>query len=124
MKRALSVLLLVFIFIPIISSAFCISAQESDDTQEDTSTVEADKPQEVKQNVLYFSCTYDSENKTVNVSGTMKHDAFAQYNNSTLEIFLIPPGKTELDVITDPTAKPLAQTSASIKFGFNFKISK
>ena len=127
MKRLVSLLVLISVFLPLMT--FFAYAEESEIQSESEvlnseSGTEEETTQEIKRDILYFSCTYDAETKTVNVSGTMKHDAFAQYNNSTLEIFLIPPGKTELDVIADPKAEPLAQTSASIKFGFNFKLSK
>lgn len=123
MKRVLSVLLLIAVFIPIFSSLCCVSAQDvkaEEATAGAQNSVNTDSKADVE-DILYFSCVYDAESKTVNVSGTMKHDAFAEHNNSSLEIFLIPPGKTEYEIANDPAIEPIAQTSVSIKFGFNFK---
>ena len=129
MKRVLSVLLLIAVFVPMFATLFTVSAQEAEasetpDTVQLESINDSVNAESEVEDILYFSCVYDAENKTVNVSGTMKHDAFAEHNNSSLEIFLIPPGKTEYEVANDPTVEPIAQTSVSIKFGFNFKATR
>ena len=75
------------------------------------------------ENILSFSCIYDAKSKSVNIKGTMNHDAFALYGNSTLLIYLIPAGKTEHEIINDANSLPIAQASVSISFAFSFKVA-
>ncbi len=71
--------------------------------------------------ILSFSCVYDAESKKVTVKGTMNHDVFASHKDASLLVFLIPPGMSEYDVANAENAEPLAQTNASVNFGFSFK---
>ncbi len=72
------------------------------------------------EDILSFSCIYDAKTNKINISGTMKHDAFASHRNSTLAIYQIPPGKSENDVINDKNSVPLTETGISVSFGFTF----
>ncbi len=76
------------------------------------------------EDILSFSCIYDGEKNKINITGTMKHDAFATHRDSTLAIYLIPPGMSEYDVINDPTSTPITETGISVNFGFTFNVDK
>ena len=113
MKRASSVILLISVLLTV---ALCLPISATEDgaqTESEENIVQSD--------VLSFSCTYDDISKKVTVNGTINHDAFASHKESTLLIFLVPPGMSEYDVALADGAEPLAQTGASVNFGFSFK---
>ena len=109
--KSLSILLIFTIFLSALS--FFIYADEQGENAKELRV----------EDILSFSCIYNTETKSVNIRGTMNHDAFALHGNSTLLIYLIPAGKNESDVINDKNSKPIAQASVSISFAFSFKIS-
>ena len=113
MKRIGALVLLISILLTVVL-CLPISATEA--------LAEEETEEKIIQNdVLSFSCTYDDVSKKVTVNGTINHDTFASHKESTLLIFLVPPGMSEYDVALADGAEPLAQTGASVNFGFSFK---
>ena len=113
MKKIVSIALLMAMLLSLClfsldASAVALAAEK--DTAEET------------EDVLFFSCKYDAENKKITINGTMYHDAFALYSKATLVIYAIPQGKTENDVLNDPASKPIAETAVSINFAFTVKV--
>lgn len=114
MKRSISIIILLAMLLSLPFFSLISSATEAN---------AADNEASAGKDVLSFSCVYNAESKKVTVSGTMNHDAFATYNNSSLVIYSIPPGMSEYEVAADKESKPLAETAVSIRFGFTFGIS-
>ena len=76
----------------------------------------------LKEDILSFSCYFDTETQMVNIKGTMNHDAFTSHRASVFVIYAVPPGRNEEDVLSDENIKPLAEASVSITFAFSVKI--
>ena len=120
--RSLSLILLLSMIFS--SLSLFVYAEDSQAlTQEKNIVTEHNSNELLSKNILSFSCLYNPQSKTVNIKGIMNHDAFALYGGSTLLIYSIPAGKTENDVINDPNATPISESSVSITFAFSFKIS-
>ena len=117
MKRVITFFLAITILISFSTTSLIAFAEEIKETQREEVAVEVE-------DLLHFSCSYNVDTEKVTVNGSMNHDAFAAHGNSTLEIYAIPPGMSEYDVINDSTQKPLAEAAVSIRFGFSFKINK
>ena len=122
MKKIIAAFLsIVFLFS--VSSIF-IAAEETVTNLESITENESNDTSEVLiKNILSFSCYFDSKTQTVNINGTMNHDAFTEHRNSIFVIYAIPPGRNEIDVLHDENIKPIAEASASITFAFSFEIS-
>ncbi len=100
---AISTLSLIFV-LPI--SVFAENAKLSEnDTLED---------------VLFYTCTYNPETEKITISGSVNYDAFAQYQKSTLDIYLVPAGQNEYTVANNKANKPLASVDISVNFEFTF----
>ena len=95
--------------------------EELDSNNEDNAAINEAEDIAVE-NILSFSCDFDTESQTVNIKGTMNHDAFTSHRESVFVIYAVPPGRNESDVLTDESIKPLAEASVSITFAFSFKI--
>ena len=129
MKRSVLRILSFIILLAIIFSTFsiCIYAEEASESESEvkvkneTESLSQDLHSE---DLLSYSCYYDTALKTVNVKGTMNYDAFALYGNSTLLIYVIPSGKTESEIINDENSVPIAEAPVSITFAFSFKVKK
>lgn len=63
-----------------------------------------------------LSCLYDRTAKTINVKGSVYHDVMINAGGGTLGLFRLKPGQTVEELLTDPTATPLAQSALSIGF--------
>ena len=109
MKRYISLILCAFILF--VSFSLPIYAV-NDDNPEQSNLLE---------DALSYTCSYDIEAKRVKVSGTMNSEIFRDYSDWTLCVFKLPFGKNESDIISDISAKPIAETMVSIKFDFSFK---
>ena len=118
-KSISSILILAII---ISTFSFFVYAENLTPTNESNS-IQKNHQELRAENILSFSCLYNPQTQTVNIKGSMNHEAFALHGNSTLLIYLIPAGKTENDVINDKNSTPIAEASVSIAFAFSFKIS-
>lgn len=67
------------------------------------------------------SCTYDSNQKKISISGTVKHEVLIEYDDYSIGVYMIPVGKTLDMVLSDPSSRPLASSTISIKFQFSIK---
>ena len=113
---------LAIIFLFSVSSVFIFAEEPSTTTNADiTDTTE--KNEVLIEDILSFSCYFDNKTQSVNIKGTMNHDAFTSHRNSIFVIYAIPPGRDEIDVLKDENIKPIAEAEASITFAFSFKIS-
>lgn len=119
MKRSLCVFVLILFLFVSFSSTICAFAEELGTQTADPAV----STQNESKDSLSYTCTYDSEGKKVTVSGTMDHSAFAQHEDSTLEIYSIPPGSSEAEISADPEAQPLASADVSLRFSFTFKVA-
>ncbi len=117
MKRFLSVFMLICMLFVLFMPSFAAFAQTEADSDDET---DSQNGGESVEDILQFTCKYDTETKQVSVSGTMNHDAFALHNKSSLVIYAVPPGMSEYEVALAEDSVPLGETSVSIKFGFNF----
>lgn len=117
MRKIISIVILAAMLLSLLSMSLIAFATDIVDQTEEA-------PATKIEDALYFSCSYNADTRKVTVNGSMNHDAFAAYGNSTLVIYAIPPGMSEYDVANDSAQEPLAQTAVSIRFGFSFKISK
>ena len=112
-----------------VSSSIIISAEEMGSSTESSLAKETASEEERKDDtviiddILSFSCYFDNNTKTVNIKGTMNHDAFTSHKDSIFVIYQIPPGRQEIDVLNDTSIKPIAEAAASITFAFSFEIS-
>ena len=114
-KRIVSALVSALILFCLCSSSLYVFARDITDNKEDAS--------EIFEDALGFSCRYNAEEKKITVEGTMNYEAFAKHKESKLIIYAIPPGASESDVAANPDAKILAETDASIRFGFSFNLN-
>lgn len=123
MKKAIAIFLaIIFVF----SSSIQIFSEELEDTEtvsEETADVSTEKESEVVENLISYSCYFDTETQLVNIKGTMNHDAFTSHRNSVLVIYAVPPGREEHDVLLDENIKPIAEAAVSITFAFSFELS-
>ena len=116
MKRIISIVLVLTLFLSIISTSSIAFAEQIKETKEESLSGKTEE-------LLQFSCSYNAETEKVTVNGSMNHDAFAAHRESTLVIYAINPGMSEYDIVNDSTREPLAETAVSIRFGFSFKIA-
>ena len=116
MKRFVSAALVVAILFSLFLCPIAAFAEEQNSGASDFADVVED--------YLSFSCVYNDESKDIVVSGSMKHEALAHFKNSKLLIYAVPPGMSELQVVKSKSTKPLAETDASLEFGFTFKLKK
>lgn len=122
MKRIISGFLAI-LFLFSLSSIF-ISAEESSASTKNTIQNDSEEKSEIIiENILSFSCYFDVKTQTINIKGTMNHDAFTSHRNSIFVIYAIPPGRNELDVLQDKNIQPIAEANASITFAFSFEAS-
>ncbi len=112
-KRIVSALTSILILFCLCSSSLHVFAQDT------TADKEA---AEIFEEALRFSCGYNAQDKKITVEGTMHYEAFAKHKESKLVIYAIPPGASEYDVARDPNSEILAETDASIRFGFTFDL--
>lgn len=71
---------------------------------------------------LSFSCYFDSDNYSINLSGTVKHDVLIKYRNYTIEIYAIPLGENVERIVFDPNISAIAETPIAVRFQFSKKI--
>lgn len=117
--RSISIVLLITLAL----SAFSFSIYAAENALQTNTNIQEKREFVYSENILSFSCNFDSESKTVNIKGTMNYDAFAVHGDSTLLIYSIPSGKTENDVLNDENASPIVEAPVSLTFAFSFKIS-
>ena len=118
MKKIISGFLAI-IFLFSVSSVFVFAEEPSTTTKTDIQ----DTNEVIIEDILSFSCYFDTKTQSVNIKGTMNHDAFTSHRNSIFVIYAIPPGRDEIDVLNDESIKPIAEAEASISFAFSFKTS-
>ncbi len=119
MKRFFAVILLLVIVFMTNVSALTVFAETLTEASEETEANDVSK--DLVEDILSFSCKYDKETKKVNIMGTMDHDAFTTHKDSSIEIYSIPPGSSEYDVVTKEGVAPLEKISMTVSFDFTFK---
>ena len=69
-----------------------------------------------------FSCNFDSTNYSINLGGTVNHDALIKYRDYVVEIYAIPLGETAEEIVFDPNISAIAETPIAVRFQFSKKI--
>ena len=73
---------------------------------------------DISQNSSSFSCTFNPENNTVELRGTINHDVLVKYGSYTICIYKIGLGSTYDDAIKDPDNRVISHAAISIRFDF------
>lgn len=124
-KRILALILVLIMIMPLFSlPTTAATVEDKSDISTETSNDTYEEDLEQVEDIASFKCDYDIEAKRIKVSGTLDNSVFAEHSDWTLAVYAVPPGMSENDVIADPEAKALAETSVSIKFEFSFKVDE
>lgn len=71
----------------------------------------------LREHAVTYTCSYQSEQKKIEISGTVNHDVLISHNNFTIEVYRISANQTLSDVLQ--SEQPLASASIAIKFHFS-----
>ena len=133
MKRYISVILLIAVFLsafslPVAAEAETLEDNSASESADSTINAEKENSEEADDDALVdvasFNCIYDAEVKRIKLSGTLESKVFADRSDSTIAIYAVPPGASEYDVVADGNSECLAEAPVSIKFDFSFKASR
>ena len=80
------------------------------------------KPFEQIQNAASYFCTYNEENGSVVISGTMNYDIVVKYKNCEIVVYKIEP-QSSLEAVLKSNTAPIARSTMSIKFQFDVKVN-
>ena len=73
---------------------------------------------DISQNSSSFSCTFNHENNTIELRGTINHDVLVKYGSYTICIYKIGLGSTYEDAIRDPENRVISHAAISIRFEY------
>ena len=124
MKNVISVFLLLAVLLSAFSlpmSAQSAEASSNIDATGETAEAVSKDLQTHTDDMVSYSCVYDTEAKRVRLIGTLNSDLFANQSDSVLVVFAVPPGETEYEALESDKNQPLAEAPVSIKFEFSFK---
>lgn len=71
---------------------------------------------DTEENGTIQSCTYDVDDKSVTVKGSVHHDVMIRATGGTLGLFRLAAGQTVAELAADADAEPLAESAISIGF--------
>lgn len=69
-----------------------------------------------------FSCYFDSADYSINLLGTVNHDALIKYRDYVIEIYAVPVGESVEKIVFDPNISAIAETPIGVRFQLSKKI--
>ena len=69
-----------------------------------------------------YTCSYDSKNDQIIISGTVQHDIMTGYSDHTISVYSIAPGSTYDEAVNSEESTPVANSAMAVKFTFHVNI--
>lgn len=80
--------------------------------------------QQLRDRSITYSCSYDSDNAKIIVSGTVNHDVMITHSDFMIRLYRLLPGESVTSMMENENASPLASTEIAIKFQFSVSASR
>lgn len=123
MKRSLAFLVAFIILTGILLPNLSLFAF-AEDISVDTEVNAEEKVTDIRQmRSVSFSCHFDSTNYSINLGGTVTHDALIKYRDHVIEIYAVPLGESVEKIVFDPNTSAIAETPIAVRFQFSKKIT-
>ncbi len=122
MKKTLAFCLAFVMVVAILLPYFSLFAFAENETFETDSNSEKQVTDIRNTRSVSFSCSFDSANYSINLGGTVNHDALIQYREYVIEIYAIPLGESVEKIVFDPNISAVAETPIAVRFQFSKKI--